>query len=364
VCPLARLNSVLSILGAVAILAVIPAMSILYREFLDRGGLRPSIGLTVIVSASSLLIWLAGSAFLPGVWMSPLELPVAALAAVGGFLTSLPVRDTTSHPLPVVIFSLGWTILVFAPVATVVLFPASIGLGAASGPVDLGATLPINVAVGGGALVVLLFARRRAAEDRSHVRPRSWLLVTAGLLLWAGWIGGYIALEGGLDSVVTPRIVVSTVIAPILGVAGWLIAQRVQTATTTAFGAVCGLLAGLVAVSAGSGYFTPLWAGFTGLVAGLACSLFATGLARRTGRHAWLLVGVHLLAASIGLLTVGFFALQFGFLYTGSTALIEVQFVAAAAVTVWSALVSLLLWLPVRALARRSPHSRLEDHPI
>jgi Amt family ammonium transporter len=344
---------VLSIVGAIAILAVIPALSILYREFLDRGALRASVSLTVIVSAASLLVWLAGSAVLPGVWMSPLELPVAALAAVGGFLSSLPVRDTTSHPLPAVLFSLGWTILVFAPVATAVLFPASIGLRAASGPVDLGGTLPLNVAAGGGALVVLLFVRRRSAEDRSHARPTSWLLVIAGLVFWAGWIGGYLALEAGVDAIVTPRILLNAVIAPLLGAVGWLIAQRIQTATTTAFGAVSGLLAGVVAISAGSGYLTPLWAGFTGLVAGLVSSLFATSLVRRTGRHAWLLVGIHLLAAAVGLVTVGFFALQFGFLYTGSTALIEVQFVAAVAVAVWSALISLLLWLPVRGLTHR-----------
>ena len=51
----------------------------------------------MIVSAVSLVVWLAGSAFLPGAWMSPIELPVAALAAVGGFLASLPVRDTTTQ---------------------------------------------------------------------------------------------------------------------------------------------------------------------------------------------------------------------------------------------------------------------------
>jgi Amt family ammonium transporter len=346
----------LSIIGTIAILAVIPALSILYREFLDRTGQRASVSLTVVISASSLVLWLAFSAFVPGVIASPLELPTAALAAVGGFLSSLTVRDTTSHPVPPVLFSLGWTALVFTPVALVVLFPASLGLDVVTGPLDLGGALPLHVAVGGSALVVLTVARRWAVGNRSHVRPRSWLLLVSGVAIWAGWTLGYVSLELEIDSVVTPRILVNAIVAPLLGVVGWLIAQRIQTASTNMFGAVAGLLSGIVAIAAGSAYFTPLWAGITGLVAGIGCSLFVTATVRRTRRHAWFLVGAHLLAAVIGLVMVGLFGMSFGFIYDGQLTLVEVQFVSAAAVVLWSALVSLGLWLLVRSLAVRSAH--------
>jgi Amt family ammonium transporter len=346
----------LSIIGTIAILAVIPALSILYREFLDRTGQRASVSLTVVISASSLVLWLAFSAFVPGVIASPLELPTAALAAVGGFLSSLTVRDTTSHPVPPVLFSLGWTALVFTPVALVVLFPASLGLDVVTGPLDLGGALPLHVAVGGSALVVLTVARRWAVGNRSHVRPRSWLLLVSGVAIWAGWTLGYVSLELEIDSVVTPRILVNAIVAPLLGVVGWLIAQRIQTASTNMFGAVAGLLSGIVAIAAGSAYFTPLWAGITGLVAGIGCSLFVTATVRRTRRHAWFLVGAHLLAAVIGLVMVGLFGMSFGFIYDGQLTLVEVQFVSAAGVVLWSALVSLGLWLLVRSLAVRSAH--------
>jgi Amt family ammonium transporter len=346
----------LSIIGTIAILAVIPALSILYREFLDRTGQRASVSLTVVISASSLVLWLVFSAFVPGVIASPLELPTAALAAVGGFLSSLTVRDTTSHPVPPVLFSLGWTALVFTPVALVVLFPASLDLDLVTGPLDLGGALPLHVAVGGSALVVLTVARRWAVGNRSHVRPRSWLLLISGVAIWAGWTLGYVSLELEIDSVVTPRILVNAIVAPLLGVVGWLIAQRIQTASTNMFGAVAGLLSGIVAIAAGSAYFTPLWAGVTGLVAGIGCSLFVTATVRRTRRHAWFLVGAHLLAAVIGLVMVGLFGMSFGFIYDGQLTLVEVQFVSAAAVVLWSALVSLGLWLLVRSLAVRSAH--------
>ncbi|MEJ1230033.1 MAG: hypothetical protein WDM88_04405 [Galbitalea sp.] len=128
----------LTVVSSVAILAVVPALSVQYREFLDRTGLRASARLTAIISISSLLIWLAISFFIPTVWTSPLEYPTAALAAVAGFLASLTVRDTTSRPLPAALFSAGWTALVFVPVAIVVLFPASIGIPPTAGPLDLG----------------------------------------------------------------------------------------------------------------------------------------------------------------------------------------------------------------------------------
>jgi Amt family ammonium transporter len=345
-------HSTLTIVCAVAILAVIPALSILYREFLDRTGVRSSVALTVLVSAGSLLIWILISLFIPSVWSSPLEYPTAALAAVAGFLASLTVRDTTSHPLPAILFAFVWTALVFVPVAILVLFPGSVGIPITSGPLDLGGALPVQVAVGAGALVVLTVARRWAVEDRSHVRPRPWLLLISGLVIWAGWLLGFVGLELTVDNVITPRIIINSLIAPVLGIVGWLIAQRMASATTNATGVVAGLFTGLVAISAGSAYFTPLWAGLTGLIAGIASSLFVTRRVRTTGRHVWFLVGAHLIAASVGLLMVGIFGLGLGLVYNGQPTLFEVQFLSIAVVVLWSGFISLLLWLAVRQAAR------------
>lgn len=346
-------HPVLTIVCTIAILAVIPALSIQYREFLDRTGLRASIALTALISGGSLLIWLLISVFSARVSGSPLEFPTAALAAVAGFLASLTVRDTTSHRLAPVLFSFAWTAVVFSPIAIVVLFPTSVGIPITAGPLDLGGALPVQVAVGAGALVVLTVARRWAVEDRSHARPRSWLMLSAGLVTWAGWLLGFVGLELSLDAVVTPRIILNSLIAPLLGIVGWLVAQRMTSARTNADGAVAGLLSGIVAISAGAAYFTPLWAGLTGLFAGLASSLFVTRRVRNTRRHAWALVGIHLVAASVGLLMVGIFGLGLGLVYNGQLTLFQIQFISIAAVVLWSGIVSLLLWLVVRRAAHR-----------
>jgi ammonia channel protein AmtB len=349
----------LTIVCTLGILAVIPAMSVQYREFLDRTGIRSSVVLTTFISASSLVIWLLISFFVPGVWSSPLVWPTAALAAVAGFLASLTVRDTTSHPLPAALFSIGWTTLVFSPIAIVVLFPTSVGIPLTAGPLDLGGALPVQVAVGAGALVVLTVARRWAVEDRSHVRPRSWLMLCCGLVIWAGWLLGFVGLELEVDSVITPRIIVNSIIAPLCAVIGWLIGQRIVSATTSASGAVAGLFCGVVAISAGSAYFEPLWAVITGLAAGIACSIFAHRRIAKTGRHAWFLVGGHLVAAAVGLIAVGLFGSTLGFIYDGQLTLVELQLLSIVVVATWAGLVSLLLWLLVRQAARRGPRSAI-----
>lgn len=355
-------HTALTVVCTIAILAVIPAMSVQYREFLDRTGLRSSVTLTIFISASSLLIWLLISFFVPGVWDSPLEYPTAALAAVAGFLASLTVRDTTSHPLPAALFSIGWTALVFSPIAIAVLFPTSVGIPITAGPLDLGGALPVQVAVGAGGLVVLTLARGWAVADRSHVRPRSWLLLACGLVIWAGWLLGFVGLELQVDSVVTPRIILNSIIAPLCAIVGWLIGQRIVSASTNASGAVAGLFCGVVAISAGSAYFEPLWAAITGLAAGLACSIFVYRRIGKTGRHAWFLVGGHLVAGAVGLIAVGLFGSTLGFVYDGQLTLVEVQLLSVVLVVAWAGLVSLVLWLLVRRAATRGRTNAATEH--
>ena len=78
---------------------------------------------------------------------------------------------------------------------------------------------------------------------------------------------------------------------------------------------------------------------------------------KATRRHAWFLVGAHLIAASVGLLMVGIFGLGLGLVYIGQPTLFQTQFVSIVAVVLWSGSISLLLWLVVRQAARRDLRS-------
>jgi Amt family ammonium transporter len=345
---------VLAIVGTVAILAVIPALSVYYREFFAGTRPRASILLTVTISGSSLLLWLLISIFVVRVSGSPLEFPVAALAAVSGFLASLTVRDTTSRFLPATLFSIGWSVLVFSPVAIAVLFPTSVGIPVTMAPLDFGGALPVQVAVGSAALIVLLLTRRTTIDTRSLAHPKLWVLLTWGAVGWICWILGFVGLELMLDDLVTPIIVLNSIVAPVFGMFGWILVQRILTSTTTASGAAAGLLCGLIAITAGSAYLTPLSAGVTGVVAGIAASLFVTSRVNSTARRAWFIVGAHLIAAAAGLFMVGIFGSGLGLIYDGQPTLVEIQLASTAIVVVWSGLVSVLLWLPLRWVANRS----------
>jgi Amt family ammonium transporter len=349
--------TMLSIVGTLGILAMVVGFSLLYRDLRGQVSGLDSAWLTFVVAGVSVTLWLIIRLVTPGAWTTSLEAPVAALAGLAAALVSLVVRAQTTRPLPLLVFCLVWTLLVFAPVATAVFFPSSVGLGGADGPIDLGGGLLIGVAAGASALGVLLVARGSSAPSVGTTPMAWWILVTAGALLWVGAIAGYLALEGAIDRQVSPRILGSTLIAPALGIIGWIIGQRIRTSTTSLIGALSGLVSGTVAIAAGAANFTPLWAGATGLIAGLAGAVFASRKTRTRG-IGWTLVGAHLLAGAIGLVTTGFFALGIGLIYTGQVVDIQVQFVGALVIGVWSLLVSSLLWLGLRRFALRRFLSR------
>lgn len=342
----------MSLLSTVAILVVIPALSVLYREFIDGRNPVASALLTASICASSFVLWLAITAALPGVSGSRLWLPTAALAALAGFLCSLPVRDATPHSLPALLFALVWTAVIFSPAALLVFFPSALGLPIALSAVDLGGALPVHVAVGSSAIVIALIARRRAVTERPRTGPATWTFVVWGVLLWIGWTFGLAGLELAIDDI-TSKIVLNAFLAPAAACAAWLIVQRVRLHSTTLDGAVTGLVCGLVAVTPACGYLEPIWAIVVGAIAGFACSSFVLSHLRSTARRTWFLVGVHLLAAAIGLVGLGLFGNGSGFIYTGGTAWTQTQFVGTLVIAVWALVASAVLWPVSRALIGR-----------
>jgi ammonia channel protein AmtB len=344
----------LLIVCSIAILTVIPALSVLYREFLDANSPRTSALLTTAIAGCSAAVWILLSSFIPGVVLTPLQVPTASLAAVAGFICSLPLRDATARPIPALVYSATWVALVFFPVAVISLFPQVFALSPTQSPLDLGAALPVHVTAGTAALVVVLLSKHDPKHNREHLRPRSWFMLASGLLLWVGWTAALVGLELDIDKM-TPVILLNCLVGPAWSVLGWLIMQRIRSATTTAQGAVAGLLCGLVAVTAGCAYLDSVWSAVIGATGGIACSLFVGGRVAATRRPAWFFVGAHLMAGGLGLILLGLFGTGYGLIFTGQIMSLQVQFVFTLGTIVWTALVSVALWPVVRkSLARQS----------
>jgi Amt family ammonium transporter len=346
-------DTLMPLVSALAILAVIPALAVLYREFVDAT--RPvASGLeTLLICAVAAGIWLGLSALFPAVAGSRLQLPTTSLAALAAFLCSLPVRDATRRVLPALIFSSVWVIVVFTPIAIVDFFPTAVGLSPTAGPLDVGGALPVHVAVGSAALVVLLYGRNLGSVSRAHHRPRSWTLVLVTLILWAGWAIGLVGLELAADDAAA-RILINAIVGPLVGAAGWLVVERIRQRATTVHGAAAGLLCGLVAITAGSAYLTPLWAGIISAFAAIGAAQFTITQTEVTRRNAWIFVGAHLIAGGLGLILLGMFASDFGFIFVGQLTTLVVEIVSVLVVAAWAGGVSLALWPLIDRLTRRA----------
>lgn len=343
-----------ALLATFCTVALIPTLALFYREFLD--GSRPwaSAVSTTAVTATCAGTWMALGGLMPDVASSALFIPTAALAGLAGFLATLTVRDTLLGILPAVIFAVLWTAIVFTPVALLTFFPDSVGSDTATAPTDHGGAILAHLTAGSALWAILLAERHHSREDRSHVRPRSWLLLVCAAGMWVLWTGSLVGLELAFD-VDTPRILVNSLIGPLTGLVAWVIVQRIMTARTTASGAAAGLVCGLVAVTPGCAVLDPLFAAVICGLAGIVCCILSVRRVRATGQMVWFLVCCHLVAAAIGVLLLGPFDSTIGFIYTGQTQTGLTQLSTTALVIGWSTIVTLLLWPLARFVRRRSP---------
>jgi ammonia channel protein AmtB len=339
------------VLATVCIVALIPTLSVFYREFLD--GSRPwaSALSTTAVSLTAAGTWMLTGSIMPGVPSSELFVPTAALAALAGFLATLTVRDNLLGLLPAVVFAFLWTAIVFSPVALLTFFPDAAGADPAASPTDHGGAILTHLTAGSALWAIALAERRHAHEDRTHIRPRSWLLYSCAIVMWILWTGSLVGLELAFDTE-TPRILLNCLIGPLTGLIAWLIVQRIMTAKTTAAGAAAGLVCGLVAVTPGCAVLDPLFAAVICGMAGVVCCIISVRRVRLSGRVVWFLVCCHLVAAAIGVVMLGPFDSTIGFIYTGQTQTGLTQLSTTALVVGWSTIVTLVLW-PFARLVRR-----------
>jgi Amt family ammonium transporter len=118
-------------------------------------------------------------------------------------------------------------------------------------------------------VVALLIGRRTASSDRMEPHDVPMTVLGAGLL-WFGWFGfnaGSALAANGLAA--NALIVTNTAAAA--GTITWVLASYAHKRKVSVVGAVCGAVAGLVAVTPASGFVTAGGALLIGLVAGALC---------------------------------------------------------------------------------------------
>ena len=216
-------------------------------------------------------------------------------------------------------------------------------------PIDFAGGTVVHINAGVAALVLALILGVRKGFGKSPMRPHNLPLVMTGAgLLWFGWFGfnagSAYAADGGAGLAW-----VNTTTATAAAMLGWLLVERLRDGHATSLGAASGIVAGLVAITPAAGDVSPLGAIPLGIIAG-ALSAMAVGLKYRFGYDASLdVVGVHLVAGLWGTVALGFLATGSGLFYGGGLNQLWVQIIIALVAVVFSAVVTAVIALILKA---------------
>jgi Amt family ammonium transporter len=203
-------------------------------------------------------------------------------------------------------FTILWSTCVYLPVCHWVWGKG--GWLYAMGALDFAGGTVIHINSGAAALVAALVLGKRKGYGRDSMHPSNLPMTVLGAgLLWFGWFGfnAGSALAAGPIAVLA---LMTTQIATGAGALSWIIAEWKIQGKPTTLGAASGALAGLVAITPGAGFVTPVSALIMGLVAGVICYLAVIAKSKIGYDDSLDVVGVHGVGGIWGALATGIFA--------------------------------------------------------
>ena len=237
-----------------------------------------------------------------------------------------------------------WSVVVYSPVAHWVWGAG--GWLAALGALDFAGGTVVHITAGAAACVAALCLGPRQDYSRRALLPHSvpFTLLGAGLL-WFGWFG----FNGGSAQAANAQAVlafVNTLLAPSGALVAWTLLDLFRTGRATAVGVATAIVVGLVAITPGAGFVSPLSAIAIGAVA-VVPSYYALVWRVRTRLDDALDVGAaHGLGGISGALLTGLLAQRAwgspadGLLF-GNPAQVGIQLVAVLVAGGYSALLTL-----------------------
>ncbi len=253
-----------------------------------------------------------------------------------------------------VLFTTLWALLVY-PVVAHWGFAAD-GWLFAWGVRDFAGGLVVHINAGIAALALVFALGPRKGFGAEVMRPHSLPLTLLGTgILWFGWFGFNAGSALAADGIAINAFV-TTQIAASVAALGWVVAEWLRNGKPTTLGAASGAVAGLVAITPGAGFVSPLSAMAIGLIAGFVC-FWAVSLKFRFGYDDSLdVVGVHLAGGIVGSVLLGVFAqssinafVPDGLLFGGAGFFLK-QVAAVAVVIVFTFVATYLLARIVKAI--------------
>ncbi len=217
------------------------------------------------------------------------------------------------------------------------------------GALDFAGGTVIHINSGAAALVACLMLGKRKGYGRDAMHPHSLPLTVLGAgLLWFGWFGfnAGSALSAGPVAVLA---LMTTQVATGAGLLAWVLAEWKVQGKPTVLGAASGALAGLVAITPGAGFVSPISAMIMGGVAGVLCYT-AVVLKGKFGYDDSLdVVGIHGVGGLWGALATGLFASTAANpdgangLFFGNAGQLSVQAIGAGAAIAYSVVLTFII---------------------
>jgi Amt family ammonium transporter len=206
------------------------------------------------------------------------------------------------------VFVILWSTFIYDPLAHWVWGKGGwMGINGGMGALDFAGGTVVHISSGASALVAAIMFGRRIGYGQEAMPPHNlpFSVIGAGLL-WVGWFGFNAGSALAADGLATSAFV-ATHVATAAAALAWVVMDWVR-GKPTMLGAASGAVAGLVAITPGSGFVSPLSALIIGAVGGLLCSI-ACSLKPKFGYDDSLdVVGVHGVGGTWGALATGLFA--------------------------------------------------------
>jgi Amt family ammonium transporter len=243
-------------------------------------------------------------------------------------------------------FTALWLTLVYLPVCHMV-WGGPTGWMARLGVIDFAGGIVVHITAGFSALVAAIVVGGRHGFPQTPMPPHSLTLTVVGTgMLWVGWFGfnagSAVAANGqaGMAMLVTQ-------ISPAVAALTWMAIEWTRFGKPSVLGFATGAIAGLAAITPGSGTVGPMGAMAIGVASGLGCFFGATTLKRMGGYDDSLdAFGVHGVGGLLGTILVGIFASdRFGGQVAGLDVArqLGVQAACALVTIAWSAGISFVL---------------------
>ncbi len=254
--------------------------------------------------------------------------------------------------LAILLFSIAWLILVYAPVCHWVWGG---GWLADQGVADFAGGLVVHATAGVSALVFVLMLGKRTGFPEDTKPPHNPAFVMLGAcMLWVGWFGFNAGSAGGASAGAGQAMLVTHLSAATASLV-WMAVEWLKFGKPTLVGTATGTIAGLATITPAAGSVGPMAAIIIGTAAALAC-YFAVTLIRTKLKidDSLDVFAVHGVGGILGTLLIPFLAgvgpMAPGLGETSIGGQFTVQLTGVVAVCAWSAIATAVILFLVKLI--------------